>query len=283
MNALDPRLHVYRDDLADEKLRGRVDAGRFVTGRPACVVAAVADMRGAPRVDSGVNSQLVRGQDVMIFEEREGWAWVQAAHDDYVGYVAAEALAVPGARPTHIVVAPRSFLYPGPDLKLPVSSRLSMGSLLTIEDYTETRGTRYGLLASGEAVIAGHMGPFGEYEADYVAVAERLLFTPYLWGGTSGFGLDCSGIVQLAMRMAGIAVLRDSDMQAASIGTALESGEALRRGDLVFWKGHVAIMTDAENVVHASGHTMMVSREPLAEALARIGALYGEPTGFRRP
>src|SRR5690606_28470859 len=120
-----------------------------------------------------------------------------------------------------------------------------MGSLLTIEGHAETRGTRYALLASGEAVIAHHLRPSGEAEPDYVEAAERLVFTPYLWGGASGFGLDCSGLAQLAMRMAGRAVPRDSDMQAAGIGTPLEAGAALERGDLVFWKGHVAILTDA--------------------------------------
>lgn len=283
MNELDPRLNIHRGDLADQRLRGRVEAQRFVEGKPAEIAAASADMHGAPRFDSGVNSQLVRGQRVLVFEEREGWAWVQALHDGYTGYVSAGALAPPGPAATHTVTAPRSFLYPGPDLKFPVADRLSMGALLAVTGEAETRGTRYALLASGEAVIAAHLRPVREHEADYVAVAERLLFTPYLWGGTSGFGVDCSGLVQLAMRLAGKDVLRDSDMQAASIGAPLAAGTPLRRGDLVFWKGHVAILTDAENVIHASGHVMMVVKEPLADALARIARVYGEPTAWRRP
>ena len=142
------------------------------------------------------------------------------------------------------------------------------------------------MLASGEAMIAGHLRPVGEPAADYVAVAETLIDTPYLWGGTTGFGIDCSGLVQLSMRMAGRDVLRDTDMQAATVGEPVEPGpdfSALRRGDLVFWKGHVAIMTDAASMIHANGHTMIVSREGLREAIDRIGYLYGQPTGFRRP
>ncbi len=161
-----------------------------------------------------------------------------------------------------------------------------MGSQISVTGYAETRGTNYAVLPSGEAIVAGHLVPKDAVANDYVTVAETLLNTPYLWGGSSGFGIDCSGLVQLSLRMTGRNVLRDTDMQAETVGSAIEAGAAyenLRRGDLVFWKGHVAIMTDAENMIHANGHTMLVSREPLEAALERIGYLYGKPTGFRRP
>jgi cell wall-associated NlpC family hydrolase len=156
---------------------------------------------------------------------------------------------------------------------------------VTVTGTAETRGTRYALLSTGEAMIAGHLRPLGDHAPDFVSVAETFLETPYLWGGSSAFGIDCSGLVQLSLRMAGQDVLRDSDMQAAGLGEAFDPGadfSGLRRGDLVFWKGHVAIMTDAANIVHASGHTMTVTRETLAAAVERIGYLYGGPTGFRR-
>jgi cell wall-associated NlpC family hydrolase len=286
LTARDARLHAFRPDLADDRLRGEVAAERFVAGQPARVVAAVADIKKAPAPDAGVDTQALFGADVRVFERAAGWAWIQAESDGYVGYVVESALGMREAEPTHIVAAPRSFLYPGPDLKLPRSGELSMGSAVTVTGYAETRGTHYALLPSGEALVAGHLRRIGEAAADYVAVAEMLLYTPYLWGGVSGFGIDCSGLVQLAMRMAGRNVLRDTDMQAESIGAPVEPGpgfSGLRRGDLVFWKGHVAIMTDAENTVHANGHTMLVSRERLSDAIDRIGYLYGGPTGFRRP
>lgn len=246
----------------------------------------VADIRKAPKLESGVNTQALFGDDVLVFEDREGWAWIQAERDGYVGYVADTMLGGRDHASTHIVSVPRTFLYPGPDLRFPIAGQLSMGSTVTVTGAAETRGTHYALLPSGEAMIAGHLRPIGEVADDHVSVAETFLGTPYLWGGVSGFGIDCSGLVQLAMRMAGREVLRDSDMQAASVGEPLEPGpdfSGLRRGDLVFWKGHVAIMTDAQTMIHANGHTMLVSREGLKEAVARIGYLYGGPTGFRRP
>lgn len=246
----------------------------------------MADIRKAPTLDSGINTQALFGDDVLVFEDREGWAWIQAERDGYVGYVADVMLGRRDRAPTHIVSVPRTFLYPGPDLRFPIAGQLSMGSAVTVTGAAETRGTHYALLPSGEAVIAGHLRPIGEMAGDYVSVAETFLGTPYLWGGVSGFGIDCSGLVQLAMRMTGREVLRDSDMQAASIGEPLEPSpdfSGLRRRDLVFWEGHVAIMTDAETMIHANGHTMLVSREGLKEAIARIGYLYGAPTGFRRP
>ena len=281
----DPRLHAFRPDLADARLKGEVAAERFAAGRPARIAVAVADIRKAPKPDAGVNTQFLRGDDVLVFDAADGWAWVQGERDGYVGYVEESALGGRDRAATHVVSVPRTFVYPGADLRFPVSGRLSMGSTVTVTGTAETRGTQYALLPSGEALIARHLRPAGEPVADFVSVAETFLETPYLWGGASGFGIDCSGLVQLALRMAGKAVLRDSDMQATGLGEPLDPGpdfSNLRRGDFVFWKGHVAIMTDAENMIHANGHTMTVSREGLAEAVARIGYLYGGPTGFRR-
>ena len=284
MTVLDRRLNAFREDLADKRLEGQVEAPSFVAGRPAHVRIPVLDMRRTPSLEAGIDTQLLFGQDVLVFDENEGFAWVQSVSDGYVGYIGSNGLADGASKAAHIVCAARTFVYPAPDLKTVPTSVLSMGSLLEVVAFEERRGTNYAVLPSGEAVIAGHLRVAAQRDTDYVAVAERLIHTPYLWGGATAFGIDCSGLVQLSMRMAGKQVLRDSDMQAATIGVTIDpERETLRRGDLVFWKGHAAIMADRETIIHANGHTMTVALEPLADAVSRIGYLYGQPTGYRRP
>ncbi|WP_295808245.1 NlpC/P60 family protein [uncultured Nitratireductor sp.] len=284
MTKLDRRLHAHRPDLADDRLKGKIDADRFIAGTSARISGPVVDVRSAPRLDAGIDTQFLCGDTVRVFERRDGWAWVQADHDNYVGYVNAASLAGNDVAPTHRVTAQRSFVYPEPELKTPAVAVHSLGAGVSVTEEVENRGTRYALLATGGAMFAGHLQPLDVHDDDYVTVAEAFLHTPYLWGGTSGHGIDCSGLVQLSMRMAGKSVLRDTDMQAESIGMLFEPGESqLRRGDLVFWKGHVAIMLDHELMLHANGNTMTVAREPLKEAIARIERLYGRPTHYRRP
>lgn len=285
MNDLDPRLNAFRPDLADFRLEGQVDAGHYVEAKAARVTAAVLDVRRAPSEDAGLDTQFLLGERVRVFESKGGWSWVQGVRDCYVGYVRGADIGPVAIKPTHEVCAPRTFAYREPDMKTRALRALSMGSAVSIAGMTETRGTAYAVTDDGEAIVAQHLRPIEPRREDPVAWAEALLGTPYLWGGTSGFGVDCSGLVQLSMRMAGANVLRDTPMQEAAIGTAIDrKRDGLRRGDLVFWKGHVAIVTDdGRTIIHASGASMDVTREPLAAAIERIGAVYGLPTSYRRP
>ena len=279
---LDRRLNVFRPDLADEKLKGRVQADRFITGEPAQIALPVVGLRPKPDTASGIDTELLLGEAIRVFDRADGWAFVQAEVDGYVGYLPEAAVGAVEAA-THIVIAPRTFLYPATELRKSPVAALSMGSRMTFVGEEETRGTRYLMTAKGEGVIAAHCLPADRFISDdYVAVALRFLETPYLWGGRSGFGIDCSGLVQLSMAMTGKFALRDTDMQVKSLGTEIERDE-LRRGDLVFWKGHVGIMEDETTLLHANGHTMTVSRENLNEAIERIGWLYDRPTAYRRP
>ncbi|MCM2401430.1 NlpC/P60 family protein [Rhizobium sp. S153] len=280
---LDRRLNAYRVDLADAALKGQVEAARFVEGSPARLAVPVAALRPRPDLSVGIDTEVLFGEEVTVFDRAGGFAWVKARQDGYVGYLPETVLSDASPAPTHHVVVPRTFVYPGPDLRFPVSSTLSMGSRITVVDEAETRGTRYHLLADGRAIVAGHCLPLGSWPSDdYVAIAARFLETPYLWGGRSGFGIDCSGLVQLSLQMTGRSAPRDSDMQAAGLGAVI-AREELRRGDLVFWKGHAGIMEDERTLLHANGHTMTVAREDFDAAVKRIGWLYDMPTGYRRP
>lgn len=286
---LDRRLHAFRNDLADERLQGKVKAKRFVTGEQQRVNAPLVDLRPNPDLKSGIDTQLLYGDIVNVIDIDAGWAWVQSQRDNYVGYVSKKFLRkLKKSTPanSHFVSAERSFRYAQPDMKTPVVDCLSMGSAVAIVGEVDTRGTKYAEMADGKYLISRHLSPIDDHVDDYVSVAESLLHTPYLWGGSSAFGMDCSGLVQLSMLMAGKQIMRDTDMQETTIGTelgfsAMDGG--LQRGDLIFWKGHVGIMRNTETLIHANGHTMNVATEKLEDAIERIGYLYGFPTTLRRP
>jgi cell wall-associated NlpC family hydrolase len=276
---LDPRLTPARADIADLRLRDRVAAARYVAAVPRRVTAPSAPLRRAPAPEAGLDTEALLGDAVGLYAEADGFAFVQLARDGYVGYLPAASLGPADPEPTHRVMALRTFLYPEPDLKRPVLGHLSLGARLAV-----TGETGAYLETPGGFVFARHCAPVAAREPDYAATAARLLGTPYLWGGRTSLGLDCSGLVQLCLDAAGLPCPRDADMQERDLGRALPLDHTdLRRGDLVFWRGHVGLMRDSETLIHANGHHMAVAAEPLAEAVARIRAnSYGPVTGIRR-
>ncbi|MGO4573121.1 C40 family peptidase [Microvirga sp. 2TAF3] len=278
----DRRITPFRADLADEKLRGHVEAERFSTGTKKRVTASVASLHRHPSREAPVDTQAIRGESVTVYDEHEGWAWVQLHDDGYVGYLPGAALSEPGPEPTHRVGAIRTFIYPGPNLKLPNEGFLTLNTKLAV---TGIEG-EYARLAGGGYVFAAHLTDLDFAETDYVSIAERLEHTPYLWGGKSSVGLDCSGLAQTVLTAAGIKSPRDSDMQEKLLGAAVEVKpdlSGLRRGDLVFWKGHVGLMRDGASLIHATGHSMTVYVEPLAVAEKRIRETsYGPISSVKR-
>jgi cell wall-associated NlpC family hydrolase len=275
----DRRFTPARPDLAAAHLEGQVEATMFVQGREMHVVAPIADVRSAPAPDASLDTQALCGERVTVYEEHEGWAWCQLQRDSYVGYLPAHMLRASAKEPTHRVTALRTFVYPAPNMKVPPLEALPLGAEVIVEGEGE-----YVRLADHGFVYAPHLRPLAEYDSDFVSVAERFLGVPYLWGGKTALGVDCSGLVQISLAACGIEVPRDTDVQ-AQIGAqvALDEPFDLRRGDLVFWKGHVGIMCDAQILLHANAHHMLVAREPLAEARARILAKsFGPITAVRR-
>ncbi len=286
LKPLDRRLNLYSPQIAETRLQGQVEAAQFLEGTPAQVIAPVADFRIEPSPASGLDCQLRRGATLRVFDEREGWCWVKSDADGYVGWTPASAIRPGVVEPTHMISASRTFTYPGPDMKLPPMEALSMGSRVTVVGEAVTRGTPFLMLDDGSAVIARHLRLISETDADPVEVGRRLLATPYLWGGSSAFGIDCSGFVQLCFAMCGRSVMRDSDMLAATLGEPIDPGNGfdnLRRGDLIFWRGHVALVEGDGMLLHANGYTMDVRSEPLLPAIERIATLFERPIGCRRP
>ncbi|WP_019222203.1 NlpC/P60 family protein [Bartonella rattaustraliani] len=283
MIAKDPRLHAFREDLADKRLETEVTAERFVEGEKKRVNTAVAGLFKENNQKSERQTECLLGEELLIFEKGETMSWGQSLKDGYVGYIDTAVLCTSTVKQTHIVFVPRTFQYLQADLRGPIDCALSIGSKVSVIDEIEVRDTMYSILEDGKVIITHHLSPIGSVYEDYVTVAETFIHTPYLWGGVSGFGIDCSGLIQLSMMMTGQTVLRDTDLQQKTIGKPLTDNDKLQRGDLIFWKGHAAIMTDHENIIHANGFSMDVTIEPLEEAIMRIAKKHQYPVEKRRP
>ncbi|MDD9797932.1 MAG: NlpC/P60 family protein [Alphaproteobacteria bacterium] len=300
----DLRLFAWREDLAAAKLRGQVKAAQYVAGEEAQITAPVADLRALPNDEAVLQTQLLYGEPFCIYEEKNGWAWGQAGLDDYVGYLRADYLTplsqqAQSAPPDHQIATLASFIYPKQDIKARPLMALSMGARVKLTEKTE----RFAYVDRLGWVIASHVRPLNmkqanepaqktnEPIADYMAAAMQFLDSPYLWGGRSHLGLDCSALVQLALMQAGFACPRDTDMQENALGRAVLSDdlqhddlqhEYLQRGDLVFWKGHVGLLQSPTQLLHANATYMKTIIEDFTTARKRIAKIQGDISSIRR-
>lgn len=271
---LDKRRHPYRDDIAAEELRGHVKAKRFVPAREHHVAVTHADLCRYPRTDSPLDTQMLLGEGFRVYDVADGWAWGQAVLDGYVGHVRTQDLREGFRTPTHLVHALRTFFYRDADLKSPVLMSTGMNAKLSVE---KTEG---GFSRTSEGyVFTKHLTDIDTRIDDYVSVAERLLGVPYLWGGRNSLGLDCSALLQLSLEWAGVPCPRDTDMQERELGVETDG---FARGDFVFWRGHVGIMQNETQFLHAEANSMSVTNEPIEQAIRRIQKIEGDVRCIRR-
>lgn len=275
----DPRITALQGDMASLALQGLIAAKTYETPMSMQVSAAVVPIRAAPVGDAEQWDQIIFGEGFDLLAEVDGFGWGQARRDGYVGYVDLAALSAPVLAPTHRVSALRTYGFSEPSIKSAPIGLYSLNALVTVEG----RDGRFVRTARAGWFVESQLSPIGQFETDPVSVAERFLGAPYQWGGRESLGLDCSGLVQQAFYACGLTCPRDSDMQMAEIGMAID-GSDLRRGDLVFWNGHVGMMQDGVTLLHANAHHMAVVSEPLEQAIKRIEAAgSGGATAFRRP
>jgi cell wall-associated NlpC family hydrolase len=280
LKELDKRLHAYRADIADEKLGGQVVAGRFVASVPMEVAAPVVSVYREPSFSSMQVTQGLFGEKILAYEVKDDWIWGQLQSDGYVGYIPGNSVTKTPTTATHRVSELNTFMYPKPDIKSQPAINLPLNAQIEV---IESDG-KFSRLSNGLFVYSPHIKPHQEFERDYVATAEKFLGVPYYWGGKTARGLDCSGLVQTAFQASGLEAPRDADMQEQKLGQNLMINDldSLRRGDLIFWDGHVGIMLDERMLLHANGFHMMTVKEPLADAIARIEPSGGSITSMKR-
>jgi NlpC/P60 family protein/dipeptidyl peptidase-like protein len=262
--------------MSDPRLTPHVESSAGTRGEVQTIARGRVSLRHAPSADAVQDNELLFGDVFTVFEREHGWAYGQVEADGYVGYIhtfGCDAVIAP----THRVIALATPLLATPDIKAPTRDLLPLNAKVKVLD----RAKGFVRIAPDGFVFAEHLAPLDHVVSDWVATAERFVGTPYVWGGKTLAGLDCSGLVQTALASAGLASPRDADQQENTLGADVPF-LTRKRGDLVFWAGHVGIMLDDTRVIHANAFHMQVEIEPLEDAVARITPVAGPVTAVKR-
>ncbi|PCJ31534.1 MAG: peptidase P60 [Alphaproteobacteria bacterium] len=270
---LDPRITPARGDLAARSLEGKVAAEKFCSGNDYQLVHGLTNLHNRPDIKSNTNTQLLYGEHFTVYEILDGWAWGQASRDKYVGYCRVDALSPDIFPTTHHVTSLCTYIFPEPDPKSPPIGKIFMMSDVSVINDVPKNG--FVQLVDNNWIYATHISNISG--TDPVSEALKFLYSPYLWGGKSSMGIDCSGLIQLALSAAGISAPRDSDLQAEMIGTLLSDDDIPQNGDIAFFPGHVGFMLDDMHLLHANAHHMRVSIDPLRDVIDIISFQTDEP------
>ncbi|WP_420547063.1 NlpC/P60 family protein [Curvivirga sp.] len=277
---LDKRLNAWRPDLADITLKGKVDASRFIQAEMATTLVSIASLRRGPGCEHPVDKELLRGEEVHIFEEKNGWCWVQSLRDRYVGYCEAKCFTKEKPNLTHRVNVLRSSIFKEASLKTLIIDQLSLNSEVEV---INTDG-KFSQLSCGGWVYSKHLISLNEYTLPFQAAAKLYLNSPYIWGGNGHLGVDCSGLIQMAAYAAGHIIPRDTDMQEAFFEEEVDGLDNIQIGDLLFWPGHVAIYDGNDIALHANATEMMTCAHYLEFLLPHIEEQEGTPLrSIKRP
>jgi cell wall-associated NlpC family hydrolase len=283
---MDPRLTPAGPSLALSSLKGKVSSETFTDGIQATIIHPNVSIKANPAPNAANVSEMLFGEHLTVIKASDGWAWIQANLDDYVGFVPVAAYTNKSLTPTHRVSEPLTHLYGSSDMKLPALMPLPMGSQVQVKGsidkgFVEVTNSYSGDNTSGW-IYESHLSPLNTKPKNFTDVAEKFLGSPYLWGGRTMAGIDCSALVQMAAIMASIPCPRDTDMQLAAFKNDIRGDEPLKRGDVLFFHGHVVIMVDEKNIIHANGFVMKVMIEPLADLIERQKKIHSDPVIGRK-
>ena len=273
---LDPRTTLARKDLADTALKARVRAERYAPIKSKVVSTGIVDVKKTPNNSAPLLTQAFFGEEVSMLDEANGWAFCQLNSDGYVGFLKSEHLSTHGLQPSHSVAVPLSHVYPKPDVRAPIGMAIPFGAQVTISEGVEEK--RFSEVRGLGWIYKRHLKPLGSLNADYLQTAAMFLHAPYVWGGKTALGLDCSALVQLALNYAGKDCPRDTDQQLEMLGRSVGANiSACEKGDLVFFPGHVGFMLDKMRLLHANATYMRVTLDKLESVVSRLSMVHDNP------